>query len=157
MIDYVKPRSQYTYRCKVCGFECRKSLIPGSSVPVTKTGDYGSNGTPAPETFADEMYEATTISFTDADPDYLSDSLYRFGEKGFAPGMTIRIATTSTTNDGDYTIGDLGVTRGQITLSTADSLDTEDAATAGTVTISRVIYSPNISAGCPFCGSLASR
>jgi hypothetical protein len=132
-----------------------------SSVPTTKRGDYGSNATPSTETFADEMYEAATISFTAASgdtPAYLSDSAYQFGDKHFSDGMTIRIETTSATNDGDFTIGDRSVTRGQISLSSTDSLTTEDAATAGTVTISRVLYKTNESAGgCPFCHSLNSK
>jgi len=106
------------------------------------------------------MYEAATISFTAAsgdDPAYLSDSENRFGEKHFSDGMTLRVETTSGTNDNDYTIGDRAVTRGKIELSSADSLTTEDAATAGTVTLSRVIYEASITSGCPFCGSKASR
>jgi hypothetical protein len=150
-------RDYYTYKCRVCGFECRKKLIPGNSVPVTRKGDYGSEATPTPVEFADEMYEATSIAFVAAagtTPANLTDSLYRFGDKHFSDGMTIRIETTSTTNDGDYTIADRGVTRGQILLSSTDSLTDEDASTAGTVTISRIIYKPNVPSGCPLCGSL---
>lgn len=160
MTDYVRPRSHYTYRCKVCGFENRKTLIPGSSVPGTKTGNYGSNATPTPVEYADEMYSAATISFTAASgstPAYLADSENRFGEKCFSDGMTIRVVTTSATNDGDYTIAERGVTRGQISLVSTQDLTTEAAATAGTVTISRVIYKPQITSGCPLCGTLASR
>ena len=132
----------------------------GSSVPVTKTGNYGSNAVPTAESYADEMYEAVTISFTAASgdtPAYLSDSAKLFAEKHFHEGMTLRVETTSGTNDGDYTIADRGVSRDEILLSSTDSLTTEAAATAGTVTLSRVINQPNISTGCPFCGSLASR
>lgn len=160
MVQSVKNRDYYTYRCRICGWECRKRTMPGSSVAVTRTGDYGSNATPTPTAYADEMYEAATISFTAAsgsDPAYLTDSLLQFGEKHFSDGMTIRVATDSGTNDGDYTIGDRAVTRGKIELASTDSLTTEAAATAGTVTISRMIYQPNISSGCPLCGSLNSR
>lgn len=160
MSQKVKPRDYYTYRCQYCGSENRKHKIPQSGVPVTKRGNYGSNATPTPITYADEMYEAATISFTAAsgsDPAYLTDSANLFGEKHFSGGMTIRVETTSTTNDGDYTIADRGVTRGQILLSDDDSLTSEDAATAGTVTISRVIHKPNVNSGCPLCGSLNSR
>jgi hypothetical protein len=153
-------RSEYTYRCKNCGFECRKKHITGSSVPLTKIGNYGDKGTPTPITYADEMYEAITIAFTAAtstDPAYLTDSRCLFGEKNFKSGMTIRVSTTSGTNDGDYTIATRGVSRGTILLSTSDSLTTEDAATAGTVTISEVTYKPNVTTGCPFCGSLNSK
>jgi len=155
-----RDRSSYVYRCKVCGFENRKTQISGSSVPVTKTGNYGSNATPTPETYADEMYEATTIGFVAAsgdDPAYLTDSAYLFAEKHFSQGMTIRVETTSGTNDGDFTIADRGVSRGEILLSSTDSLTTETASTAGTVTLSRIIYQPDISSGCPLCGSLNSR
>lgn len=103
------------------------------------------------------MYEATTISFVAASgstPAYLSDSTNQFGDKFFSDGMTLRVATTSGTNDGDYTIADRGVTRGQILLSSSDSLTDEDASTAGTVTLSRIIYNPDENAGgCPFCHS----
>jgi hypothetical protein len=155
-----KNREYYTYRCQYCGFECRKKLIPGSSVPITAQGSYGNEGTPTPETFADEIYEAATIAFvaaTSIDPAYLTDSQYLFGEKNFKSGMTLRVETTSGTNDGDYTITTGGVSRGVILLSDSDSLTTETAATAGTVTLSQVIYKPSITSGCPLCGSRNSR
>jgi hypothetical protein len=156
-----KDRRYYTYKCPTCGHELRKKAILGSAVPVTQTGNYGSDATPQPETFADEMYEATSISFVAAagtTPAYLQDSAFLFGEKHFSDGMTIRVATTSGTNDGDYTIADRGVTRGEILLSSADSLTDEDASTAGTVTLSRVIYQPDESAGgCPLCHSRNTR
>jgi hypothetical protein len=155
-----KERLHYTYRCRVCGFENVKTKIPSSSVPVTRTGSYGSNATPTPTAYADEMYEATTIAFVaaaDPDPAYLTDSANLFGENHFSDGMTIRIGTTSGTNDGDVTIANRGVTRGKILLSSSDSLTTEDAATAGTVTLSRIIKQPSVSSGCPLCGSLNSK
>jgi hypothetical protein len=155
-----KPRTHYVYKCKYCGFENRKKQIAGSSVPLTRKGNYGNEGTPTPETFADEMYSATTIGFVAAistDPAYLTDSMCLFGEKNFKSGMTLRVVTTSGTNDGDYTIASRGVTRGEILLSDSDSLTTETASTAGTVTLSRVIYSPKISSGCHLCGSLDSQ
>jgi len=154
---FPKDRDFYTYRCKYCGFECRKQQIKGSSVPLTRIGNYGSEGTPKPESFADEMYTASTISFVAAsgdDPAYLSDSAYLFADKLFRHGMTIRISTDSGTNDGDKTIADRGVSRGKILLSSSDSLTDESAATAGAVTISEVAYQPNTSpSGCPLCGS----
>lgn len=160
-IQIAKDRTFYTGRCLVCGWEIRNKKIPGSSVPITKTGSYGTNATPTPETFADEIYEATTISFVTASsptPAYLADSANLFGEKGFHTGMTIRIeCSASNTNDKDVTIADGGVSRGEILLSSSDSLTTQTAAAAGTVTLSRVIYKPNISTGCPFCGSLANK
>jgi len=155
-----KDRDYYTYRCQYCGQECRKKQIPGSGVPITTSGNYGSEGTPTPETFADEMYEATTIGFVAAagtSPAYLTDSAYLFGEKLFKSGMSIRVETTSGTNDGDYTIAARGVTRGEIQLVSTDSLTTETAASAGTVTISNVTYKPSITSGCPFCGSRNSK
>lgn len=156
-----KERTYYVGRCVHCGFEIRKKQIPGSSVPITKTGNYGTNATPAPVTFADEMYVATTVSFVAAAspiPAYLADSANLFGEKGFHTGMTIRVACSkSDTNDGDFTIADGGVSRGEILLSSSDSLTTQSAAAAGTVTISRMIYKPSISTGCSFCGSLNSK
>lgn len=156
-----KDRVFYVGRCAYCSFEIRTKQIPGSSVPITRIGNYGSNATPTPVTFADEMYVATTISFVAAagsDPAYLADSANLFGEKGFHYGMTLRVACSdSNINDGDFTIADGGVSRGEILLVTTDSLTTQSAAAAGTVTLSSVIYKPSISTGCPFCGSLHSR
>lgn len=129
-------------------------------MPVTKLGNYGNNAVPSPIEYTDEMYEATTVSFTAASGDdaaYLSDSANQFREKHFTEGMTIKVETTSGTNDGNFTIADRGVSRSTILLSSSDSLTTETAATAGTVTISRIIYEPHISTGCPYCGSLSSR
>lgn len=150
-------RSYYTSKCRCCGFEIRQKPINGSDVPVVKAGDYGSNATPQPVTYADEMYEATTIFFVAAigsTPAYLSDSACQFAERHFTEGMTLRVATTSGTNDGDYTIADRGVTRGEILLGSSDSLTDENASTAGTVTLSRLIYQPDETAGgCPFCHS----
>jgi len=107
------------------------------------------------------LYVAATIGFVaiaGTAPAYLTDSAARFGEKQFKSEMLIRIVTSSGTNDGDYTIAARGVSRGEITLKSTDVLTTETAATAGTVTISRVIYKPNQSAGgCPSCHSLNSR
>jgi len=156
-----KDRSYYVGPCLVCGWEIKLKQIRGSGVPLTKTGSYGSNATPTPVTFADEIYSATTVSFvaaTGSTPAYLADSANLFGEKGFHTGMTIRVSCSdSDTNDGDFTIADGGVSRGEILLSDSDSLTTQSAAAAGTVTISRVIYKPSISTGCPFCGSLANK
>jgi hypothetical protein len=154
------PRSNYKYRCAICGWLCTKETIPGTSIPVTKLGDYGSKGSPEGETFSDEMYSAATISFAAAagdTPAKIADSVNLFGDKLFKSEMPIRISTTSGTNDGDYTIAARGVSRGEIALKSTDALTTEDAATAGTVIISRVIYKPNITRGCPSCGSLNSR
>jgi len=148
-----KGRDHYVYRCAYCGFENRKKIF-GSGVPITKQGSYGSDATPQPVAYADEMYEATTISFVEGAPDYLADSAYLFGEKHFHDGMTIRVAG-STSNDGDYTIATRGVSRGEILLSSSDSLTTESA--GDTITISRVIYQPSITSGCPFCGSRNSK
>jgi hypothetical protein len=163
MVERVENREgYYTYRCKICGFECRKKLIPGSNVPVTKLGDYGDNATPTPTEYADEMYEATTISFSAASgttPAKISDSAALFGDKHFTGGMPIRVETTSGTNDGDYVIAARGILRTELQLSSDYDLTTENAATAGTVTISRIIAKPaeDMGGACPFCGSLASR
>jgi len=149
------------YRCKVCGFLCTKKTDPELTRKKTKLGDYGSNATPTPASWAtDEQYESTTISFTAAagdDPATISDSANRFTACHFKSGQPIKIATTSATNDGTYTIAAMGVSRGTLTLSSSDSLTTEDAATAGTVTIYAVAYQPSVTTGCPLCGSLASR
>ena len=156
-----RDRTYYVGRCLYCGFEIRNKQILGSGVPITKTGSYGTNATPTPVTFADEMYVATTISFVAASsptPAYLADSAYLFGDKGFHTGMTIRVAcSASDTNDGDFTIASGGVSRGEILLSSSDSLTAQSAAQVGIVTLSRVIYKPSISTGCALCGSLNSK
>jgi hypothetical protein len=149
-----KDRSFYVSRCAYCGFEVRTNKISGSSVPITKTGSYQSATTPTPIEFIDEMYEAATISFvveSGSTSAYLSDSAKLFSDKQFTHGMTLRVETTSTTNDGDYTIST--VTAGEISL-TSDLAITESSSTAGTVTLSRVLYKPNITSGCALCGSL---
>lgn len=153
-------RDYYTYRCKICGFENRKRSSRFSDVPVTTIGNYGTDGSPVPVVFVVELYEADTISFqtaTGSDPAKIRDSACLFGKKQFEAGMAIRVSTTSGINDGDYTIAEPGVMRGDLLLSSTDSLTTETAAAAGTVTISKIGYQSNVTTGCPFCGSLASR
>ena len=111
------------------------------------------------ETYADTMYTATSISFTasgDA-PAKLSDSSFRFADQHIKSNMRIQVVTTSGTNDGNYTIADRGVSRGELLLGSSYNLTTEDAATAGQVVIKRIIFTPNVTTGCPFCGSLNSR
>jgi len=76
----------------------------------------------------------TTISFTNSGTaDYISDSAGGFLTAGFAAGQKIYVNTTSNTNDGVFTI--LTATATRLTLSTGDSLTTENAATAGATVI----------------------
>ena len=169
MVKRVKNRSEYTYRCRVCGFENFHTRLPevapggleaATGVPVTILGDYGTNATPTPTSNTISVYVAITVSFTAEsgdDPAYLSDSLSRFVDKNIKPEWSISIETESGTNDGSYTIASMGVSRGVILLSSTDSLTTESAATAGQVTINKVSYKPNVTTGCPFCGSLNSK
>lgn len=158
---YNRPRSAYTYRCPICKFELKKKQIPYSSgAGVTRIGTWGERGTPPEEAFLDELYEATSVAFVAAsgsEPAKLTDSLNRFQDKLLKSEQPIRIATTSGTNDGDYTIAARGVSRGEIRLSTSDSLTDEAAATAGTVTISAIKYQQVLTSGCPSCGSLNTR
>ncbi len=77
--------------------------------------------------------EEITISFSDSNPDTILDSNNGFVIAGFRSGQIITVNTTSEENDGTYTIST--VTPGVITLIASDSLTMEDAATAGTVTI----------------------
>lgn len=131
-----------------------------SNYPVTKLGNYGDNATPTPTAYEDTIYTASTISFVAAsgsDPAYLSDYDMKFADSHFQTGSSIVVTTESGTNDGTYTIADRGVSRGTILLDEDDSLTDEDAATAGEVTISKVIYEPNVTSGCPLCGSLNSK
>ena len=149
----------YHYRCNFCHHVCFKKVTPSGQAP-TKSGDYGDNAVPTPSTYVDEQYVATSIGFVAASgstPAYLTDSRAKFVDKYFEASSSIRIATGSGTNDGDYTIHDRGVSRDEILLTSTDSLTTENAATAREVTISRLIKQPNITTGCPFCGSLNSR
>jgi len=140
--------------------ECVSKKMLQSADPVTKTGNYGDNATPTPTTYSDDVYTATTVSFTAAagdDPAYLTDSALAFADNHIMSNWSIEIETTSGTNDGTFTIADRGVSRGTILLSSTDSLTTESAATAGEVTISKNIYVPNVTTGCGFCGSLNSK
>lgn len=149
----------YMYRCQICGQPCFKKTTPSGQAP-TKLGDYGSNAVPTPSAYVDPQYTATTVGFVAASGStaaYLTDSANKFGAKYFEASSSIRIATNSGTNDGDYTIHARGVSRDEIRLASTDSLTTENAATAGTVTISRLIKQPNITTGCSFCGSLNSK
>lgn len=161
MTQKVPSIKELTYRCKYCGFLCTKKTDPNLSRTKTKEGNYGSNGTPEPASWTtDEQYEATTVSFAAASGDVpakVNDSANRFVDKHFKSEQPIKISTTSGTNDGMYTIAARGVSRGTLTLSSSDSLTTESASTAGTVTIYAVAYEPSISTGCPLCGSLDSR
>lgn len=158
-------RSYYTYKCNYCGQECfSRGGLPSGQTP-TKLGDYGSECTPTPSNYDEELYETTTISFTAETAStlaYISDSAAKFADKHFQPGMTLVVSTTSGTNDGTYTINtDLdyaGTVKADVLyLSSSDSLTTENAATAGTVTLSRRIKEPTIGTGCSFCGSLNSK
>ena len=156
----VPDRTESTYRCQVCGMECVSKKMPQSWATVTKTGNYGDNATPTPTTYSDDVYTATTVSFTAEsgdDPAYLSDSKLGFADNHIQSNWSIAIETTSGTNDGTFTIADRGVSRGTILLDDDDSLTTESAATAGEVVISKTIYVPNITTGCSFCGSLNSK
>jgi hypothetical protein len=159
-VQRVRDRKEDTYRCQVCDFENVSKKMMQSNVPVTKLGNYGDNATPTPTAYSDEVYAAITVSFTaetSSDPAYLSDSRLGFADNHIQSNWSITIATSSGTNDGTYTIADRGVSRGTILLSSTDSLTTESAATAGTVTISKNIYKPNVTTGCSFCGSLNSK
>lgn len=112
------------------------------------------------QTYADTMYTATSISFVAAAGSVagkLVDSDLKFGDQHIKSNMSITVVTTSGTNDGNYIIADRGVSRGEILVGSTYSLTTEDAATAGTVIIKRIIFTPNIITGCYFCGSLNSR
>ena len=150
-----------TYRCKYCGQECvgKPGLLP-SGLSVTKTGSYGSSVTPAPATYDDLLYTASTISFTaasGASPATINDSAGMFSEKHFIPESVIKIDTVSGTNDGTYTIASRGVLPKTLSLSSSDDVTTETAATAGQVILYRVIYQLNVAGGCGFCGSLNSK
>lgn len=101
-----------------------------------------------------------TISFAAASgttPAKINDSANKFVAKKFQSEQPISIVTDSGTNDGTYTIAARGVSPGTLTLSSDDSLTTESAATAGSITISDVTYKPNVTRGCPFCGSMDSK
>ena len=161
-IERVLPRKHYTYRCQYCGHECVSKKMPQSNLPVTRTGDYGSNATPTPSIYTqdDAMISSRTISFTAAsgsDPAKISDAQGKIADSHMKEGMTINVETESGTNDGNYTIADRGVSIDEVRLSSSDSLTTENAATAGLVSIYRRTYQPNVTTGCSFCGSLNSK
>lgn len=149
-----------TYRCKYCGQECVEKIGTASGLSTTKKGNYGESCTPTPAAYNDLTYTASTISFTAAsgdDPATINDSVNQFSEKHITPEMVIAVVADSGTNDETYTIATRGVAPGVLSLSSTDDVTTEDAATAGEVSIYRVIYQPNVSTGCGFCGSLNSK
>jgi len=149
-----------TYRCKYCGQECIAKIGVDSGLSPTKKGSYGASCTPTPSTYSESYYEASTISFTHStstEAAKINDSASLFEDKHFIPEMAIKIVSGSGTNDGTYTIAKRGVARGVLSLSSTDHLTTETAATAGAVILYRVIYQPNVTTGCGFCGSLNSK
>lgn len=161
-MERVLPRKHYAYRCQYCGHECVSKKMPQSNLPVTKTGNYGSNGTPTPSLYTETaaMVSSREISFAAAsgsDPAKISDAQNKLGDSHMKGGMTINVSTESGTNDGNYTVAERGVSIGEIRLSSSDSLTTETASAAGLVNIYRRTYQPNVTTGCPFCGSLNSR
>jgi hypothetical protein len=193
MAQAVKHRSEYTYRCKYCGFEnfstqidelAPAGLSGTAGVSITNLGNYGNNATPAPAQDTVTVYTSTSLSFTAASGDVyakLSDSMNRFTDKHIKPGWGITIVTESGTNNGSYTIADKGVNRSEISVTDDDpsylmiageyvmvngeyvivgdsvGFTTETAATAGQVTIKKIIYVPEITTGCYFCGTLNSK
>ena len=159
--------SELTYPCKQCGALCIKAKsisanpTPWNALrPITQRGSYP-EATPEPEAYDTTVYIADTLSFSAVSgttPAKISDSECRFSDKGFMPGETIIISTISGTNDGTYALAERGgITRQSLSLETGLTLTDEDAATAGTVTISVRRYRPNVTTGCSFCGSLNSR
>ena len=141
-----------TYKCKYCGFSgCRTEN--SKTVPKTKIGTYGDACTPGNSAYAELFLTASTISFTSTPT--IVDSAEQLKACGFKYGMAIRIVSGSGLNDGDYTIAERGVSAGAITVN--ESLTTESASAAGEVTLYRLLYQPNITNGCPFCGSLNSK
>lgn len=152
--------SELTYRCKHCNFLCAKKPIDAWNRQKTKLGDYGHNVVPTPSVWYDEQYKASTISFVAASGDVpakIQDSANGFADKHFRSEQPIKIGTESGTNDGTYTTAGRGVSRETLLLNSDDSLTTEAASTAGEVTISAITYEPNVSTGCPGCGSLNSK
>lgn len=154
-------------RCRICNFPVviRKGIPSnpehwGASRGITPTGSYNSEATPTPEAFNTELYESDTISFSAATataPAKILDSEKKFVGKLFRPGETIVISHTDGSNNGTYTLAELGgVTSGELSLATGFDLTTQSAAIAGTVTISVRGFKPNVTTGCPFCGSLNS-
>ena len=155
----VPKTTEFLYKCKYCGFPCSRRQVREWGKGKTKHGNYGSNATPTPAAWTDEQYAATSISFaavSGTTPAKINDSANKFADKKFKSEQQFSIVTTSGTNDGVYTVAARGVSRGTLTLSSSDTLTTENAATAGTVTISAVTYLPNVGTGCPHCGSLNS-
>lgn len=148
----VPNRDESTYRCQVCGFECVSKKMAQSSRAITKRGDYGTDATPTPTTYDDEMYRSSTMSF-ESSPAKIVDADKKFTDKGIKAHWALIVSSGSGTNDGSYTIAERGVSRGEILLE--GSLT--DETTPGEVVLSRRIYKPNITTGCPFCGSLNSK
>jgi hypothetical protein len=80
----------------------------------------------------------TDISFTNSGTaDYISRVTGSFVTNGFVAGQKIRVAANSGTNSGVFTIKTVAALT--LTLETTDSLTTEDAATAGSTTITNYL------------------
>lgn len=101
--------------------------MQGSSGSPSSTNPYITEN----DTSNSASMTATTISFSDADPDTIADSGSGFVTAGFRAGQTITVSG-STSNDGTYTIA--SVVAGTITLDSGDSLTTESAGDSVTIT-----------------------
>jgi len=166
MVQRVKNRSEYTYRCRICGFENLHTKMPQTDVPVTKIGDYGANGTPTPETYNLSCYdtsvfypETPSISYFAAAGGidaYMLDTRQKFVEFGFMTLRNLYVYTSSGLILGNYTISERGVSPQRVYVEEDFGMDL-GAAEVGYTIIYKRSYRPSVSTGCPFCGSLASR
>ena len=91
---------------------------------------------------------STGIAFVNSNPDTITDTNEQFVRKGFVADDSIEVNTTTTTNDGTFTIGTGGVVAGTITLIGGNSLTGEVVAVGNTVVLRRraVTYGINITA-----------
>lgn len=131
------------------GLDIKESVhvgtIPGNNIPnyITDTNNtsvQNSNGT-TPGYFGIPANQKTTGALTDLSFDAVNTinrTTGSFITDGFVKGGSITVATTSTLNDGTYTI--LSVTALEITITTS-SLTIETAVAAGTSSVTQAISS----------------
>lgn len=161
----VPTRASLTYRCPTCGFECVRKVGLASGLPVTKIGNYGASGGPLPTTYEiSDVHEYTVpagnnafVAASGSDLAYLYDPTQQVSLRRIIGGETITVSTTSGTNDGTYVLDEKGVALDKLLLASGYDFTTEDGGAAGTITLGVVSYKPNVTTGCPFCGSLNTR
>lgn len=161
----IPDRASLTYRCPTCGFECVAKGGLASGLSVTKIGDYGTSGGPLPTTEVSSEVYAFTVpagvnAFTAASGSelaYIYDPFQKVSLIRIIGGDDVTVTTESGINDGTYTVDAKGISLDKIRVASGFDFASEDGGSAGKISLKVVQYKPNITTGCPFCGSLNTK